>query len=327
MKFDMVINIYMAVIKRVTRVNQLFLYIFIVFFFASCSSDDFLDTENQREEQSNSEAVMQAKKVLPRYYEFIEDLLSKGYKFHNFNYLVEKKFKVENKTIILRHDVHYRDIYKARHMMVIDKELLGEFSATYFVQYNDPNEMNNSSYQTEYLNFIENCYSLGFDVQPHISLNDLIKKSDINDFWSNRYTKTELKLLFEENYLIENNGTDNQDIRIVKSDVFRIESMYGQMKEMLNDYNSIWEQNTGLKVQGYASHGSRIPMNSVINNAVLLDLIELESSGTYKYGAYNTKIFKELEYYSDNSLPEWMYKANLVNHDKIEMLAHPYLWD
>ena len=80
-------------------------------------------------------------------------------------------------------------------------------------------------------------------------------------------------------------------------------------------------------MDGYASHGSSTPMNKVLNNAYILDLVELESSGIYNYDTYNTKIFNELKYYSDGYSASWMSNYQLVTHSKIQMLVHPNVWD
>lgn len=299
-------------------------YLLILCLFISCCSKDRFEELKEKEElEEQHDDLSLAIKSLPRYYSFIKDLTKKGYVFQNFNHLVHYNFEVATNTIVLRHDIHYRDIKKARHMMVIEKELLGVGSATYFVQYNDPKE--NSSYDEAYLSFIEDCSDMGFDVQPHISINDLIIDTGINSYWSKSYSLSELKSIFNTNYLINSNDV-NKDIVIINKDVFELDDLFEDLKKILIRYNDIWETKTGIAVEGYASHGSSSPMNNVINNAVMLDLIELESSGIYAYDTYNTKVFNELEYYSDNSMPNWMYHATLVNHTKIEMLVHPYLW-
>tara|TARA_B110000003_G_scaffold2610_1_gene2683 strand:+ start:119 stop:1399 length:1281 start_codon:yes stop_codon:yes gene_type:complete len=273
-----------------------------------------------QQEQLFSRAIEQ----MPYYYNFIKSLKENGYQFKNFNYLVSNNFSCEDNTIVMRHDVHHRDINKARYMMIIEKELLDVESSTYFVMYNFPPEYSYNNYQQDYINFIQDCSFLGFDVQPHISINDLIQSSGFSEYWNNPIDT--LMGYFNNNYFLYNNGL-NYDLNVIKNDVFSIDSVVNHAKNLLLEYNLLWQSTTGLNVDGYASHGSSTPMNKVLNNAYILDLVELESSGIYNYDTYNTKIFNELKYYSDGYSASWMSNYQLVTHSKIQMLVHPNVWD
>jgi len=266
---------------------------------------------------------------MPYYFDFIETMKKQGYVFWDFEkFYTADRSKLPEKLIVIRHDIHGRDIEGAIKANQIEKNLIGKRAATYFVQYNDPTEMNDPILQQTYLNFIHYLKKDTVDVQPHISANDLYLYYD-SPSWRNKDI-TELKALFDEYYeiKIENDSSGIGTRIITKSiDTLNLERMNIQMIEVLKIYNAKWESKTGLKARYYASHGSHSPINMVLNNAVILDQISLLHSGVYQFDTYNTWISHYLTYLSDNSIPHWIGNPSEVKPGRYQLLMHPWVWD
>ena len=273
--------------------------------------------------------LSKAKFGIPVYYNFIETLKKEGFVFWDFDrYYKSDKTKLPEKLIVIRHDIHGRDIEGGYKANKVEKYFIGSRAATYFVQYDDPNESTDSYLQQQYLTFISKINQDTVDVQPHISANDLYLAAN-NPFWKYKDI-SELKELYEKYYEVKktNDGKGLGTELVVKGvDTLHIKEMNTKLVDILKAYNAKWEKATGLKAKYYASHGSKVNINMVINNAVVLDQHSLLRSGAYDFDTYNSSIAEHLTYLSDNSLPTWIGRPIEVKPGRYQFLMHPWVWE
>jgi hypothetical protein len=263
---------------------------------------------------------------LPRYYNFLVSLKDEGYVFMDFKtYLKSDTSKLPQKLIVIRHDVHTRDVQWAYIAYEIEKLVIGNRKSTFYVMLNDPLELvhGNQANQDNYMKLIHHLDSGRMDVQPHISPIDMYIETR-KPIWM-KLSADSLQKLFAANYKWEivKNG---RNLVTLEEDVFQIQDINTAIKALLTAYNSEWTNQTGLRVQGYAAHGSATAMNKVLNNAWILDQLDLLEAGIYEYDTYNTKIFNFLTYLSDNSLPQWMINPSQIKPGRYQFLMHPYQW-
>lgn len=303
----------------------------ILFASMSCSKSAEATVPKEPIKQKVEDILVAKNKFgMPFYYDFITTMKKQGYVFWNFEkFHTADKSKLPEKLIVIRHDIHGRDIEGGIKADLIEKNLIGKRVATYFVQYDDPTEMTDFGLQRAYLNFINYLKRDTVDVQPHISINDLYLNYDAPS-WRNKDV-TELKALFNEYYEIKvvKDSTVNGTYIIAKktNDTMKLKLMNTRIIEVLKIYNAKWEKATGLKARYYASHGSHSPINAVLNNAVILDQFSLLHSGTYLFDTYNTSIAKYLTYLSDNSIPNWIGNPTEVKPGRYQLLMHPWVWE
>ena len=267
------------------------------------------------------EAIM----IMPCYYQFLKHLKTQGYSFWSFTkYWYADKAALPSKLIVIRHDVHYRDIGGAYAAYLIENELLSKNDvATYYVMWNAPGEKKNRKIQSAYLRLILFLKKNGIDVQPHISPVDLYfdrypdkkKRKDI----------AQLRKLFEANYRIkkEKNGINYE---ITGEDVLGLRSLNKHLPEILRNYNREWQKNTKLQVSSYAAHGTPTTYAKVFRNSDILNQIPLLKQKIYQFDTYNTVILNKLTYLSDNTRPYWIEFPELVHPGQYELLMHPYVW-
>lgn len=263
---------------------------------------------------------------LPAYYNLLVHLKEEGYQFYDFRkFLKTDTAALPEKLIVLRHDIHARDLTWAYFAFEIEKIVIGPGHSTFYVMWNDPLEMAHASpfWQIKYLQLIHCLDSCHADVQPHVSPIDMVI-SEMHPDWET-CTADSLRQLYDANYhwVVTKTG---RRMEIRGKDVFHLHDINVNMVRLLADYNAQWKAVTGLTVQGYAAHGSATAINKYLNNAWLLDQVLLLHSGVYRYDAYNTKIFNTLTYLSDNSLPEWMKNPSLIPPGRYQLLMHPYQW-
>jgi len=104
--------------------------------------------------------------LLPAYYDFLQSLKASGYVFMDFaTYWDADKTSLPEKLLVVRHDVHARDIAAAYSMRRIEQALLPEAAATYFVMLGFPPEMHNSGLQQRYVDVVSWLSEQGIDVQ------------------------------------------------------------------------------------------------------------------------------------------------------------------
>lgn len=293
-----------------------------------CEKEPFFEPLEEPEEEETFEYTVDSTVIerLPAYYNLLVTLKNQGFQFYDFRrYLRTDTADLPEKLIVLRHDVHIRDLTWAYFAYEIEKIVIGPARSTFYVMWNDPLEVALASpmWQIKYLKLIHYLDSCHADVQPHVSPIDMYIAQKHPD-WE-KCSSDSLKKLFEKNYewIVSKTG---RRIATHGTDVFDMHDINVNILSLLKEYNMQWTAVTGLKVQGYAAHGSATPINRYLNNAWLLDQVLLLHAGVYKYDAYNTRILNVLGYLSDNTMPEWMKNPGLIQPGRYEMLMHPYQW-
>lgn len=264
------------------------------------------------------------RELLPAYYDFISAMKQQGYAFMDFaSYWDADKQDLPEKLLVIRHDVHGRDIDAAYAMQRIEHELLPDASATYFVMLGHPPELHDEALQRRYRAVIAWLSHEGVDVEPHLSPNDLYI-ANYHPHWA-KDSLSKLRALTDGQYTIEQHD-DGIDIDPVPGDPLDLRLLDGRLVAVLSDFNQRWAGQTGLAPRFYAAHGSRIPVNRVLNNATLLDQRELLATGVYEFDTYNTQIHRYIGDLSDNDQPAWMEQPDSIAPGRYEFLAHPARW-
>ncbi|MDP4289527.1 MAG: hypothetical protein Q8908_00445 [Bacteroidota bacterium] len=313
------------------RIMSLITGIFLLTSLSCGKSADATVPADTSKPKGTDTSTVNEKFGMPFYYNFISTMKKQGYVFWDFEkFYYADKSKLPQKLIVIRHDIHGRDIEGAVKANEIEKNLLGKRVATYFVQWNDPTEMSDLYLQQQYLDFINLLKKDTVDVQPHISANDLYLYYDAPS-WKDKDV-TALKSIFDECYEINVSNDSSASgigttIKVKTKDSMNLKGMNERMIEVLKIYNSKWETATGLKPRYYASHGSHAAINYVLNNQVILDQLSLLHSGAYLFDTYNTWIANYLTYLSDNSIPSWIGNPSEVKPGRYQLLMHPWVWD
>ncbi len=263
-------------------------------------------------------------KAVPAYFDFLQSLKARGFVFMSFGqYWRADKQQLPEKLIVIRHDVHHRDLPGAYGMRAIEAVLLPNDAATYFVMLDFPPESANDAYQQDYLNLIGELAAEGVDVQPHISPDDMYV-SEYRPAWRKQSTD-QLQTFAEGDYQIEN-FADGIEIVPGGHDVLGLRAINRRLPALLTAYNERWQSLTGLKVSYYAAHGSHLALNHVLNNALILDQRELLATGIYEFDTYNTRVHNYLTDLSDNEQPDWMDHPEMIAPGRYQLLAHPNSW-
>ena len=301
----------------------------ILFTSLSCDKAAEATPPVSKPKQKIDEAAIKAKFGIPVYFNFIETLKKEGFVFWDFDkFYKSDKSKLPEKLIVIRHDIHSRDIDGGVNANKVEKYFIGSRAATYFVMYEDPTEEYDSGLQLQYLKFIASLNQDTVDVQPHISANDLYI-ANANPSWKNK-DPYELKELFDKYYEVKKISDSHglgTEIIAKSVDTLHLKQMNTKLIEILKAYNAKWEKATGLKAKYYASHGSKVNINTVLNNAVVLDQLSLLRSGAYEFDTYNSWIAEHLIYLSDNSIPSWIGKPTEVKPGRYQLLMHPWVWE
>jgi hypothetical protein len=319
---------------------QLFLFLaiaLVLIFLHACEKESIFDVDPTEFENANIELKQEgvdslthsdsvAISKLRYYYNFLKVMQEQGYVFFDFStFMSTDTSMLPEKLIVIRHDVHYRDVKWAYIAFQIEQIVIGAQHSTFYIMLNDPVELMQGSHsiQNSYLQLIHYLDSNDIDIQPHISPVDMYI-CRIHPSWEN-YSLARMNELFSRNYFW-GKYKDGKRLNIRGEDVFNINSVNTELKSLLAEYNQEWTRQTGLPVQGYASHGSATCMNKVINNADLLDQWTLRNEGIFGYDTYNSHIFKVLTYLSDNTLPKWMKNPESIKPGRYQFLMHPYQW-
>jgi hypothetical protein len=272
-------------------------------------------------------SIEESKNALPDYYNFINTLKQRGFKFWSFKKYWQNRYnELPDKLIVLRHDIHKQDLNYGYYALTIEKFLLHKNDvATYYVLYGDPTQKDDELLQQKYLDFIHYCDVEKFDVQPHISINTfLIDRKYYPSYLYNK-TKDEINAIFNRNYLY--NFTDSGiELSIIGTDSLLIENIDNEILTILKD-NYNWPLG---KFQSVASHGSHEEINlSMLNNQKLMDFKTLYDNEVFEFETYQKRISIKLNYLSDlaeNSNPYWRKNPNLLPAGRYQLLMHPKLW-
>ena len=155
----------------------------------------------------------------------------KGYivcDFKEFEKKYNNNLELPEKIIVLRHDIHRRDISCAYKMIELEQKYFGKNVATYFVQWNfigstDYEKNYELDGAKEYDKFIFHCIENNIHVAPHISVfcNSYLKLYNRNknhadlSFLNEKYSMN-LKDLSGTNIL-------NTSLNIMNYNLFRID--------------------------------------------------------------------------------------------------------
>jgi len=314
--------------KRTTGKNQVIvgLIVFSTILAFQCEKESLENLNNSDSTQMKSTPDSLAIHEMSRYYNFLEQMKKEGYVFYDFrSYLQADTSRLPEKLIVIRHDIHSRDIPYAYAAYEVEEKVIGPKHSTFYVLLDDPVDITQvgPSIENKYMKFLHTLDTCHVDIQPHISPIDLYISSK-HPYWL-KYPVDSLKSMFSRNYEWEI-GKTGRSIKIKGRDVFQINDINKSMPGLLSRFNSEWTKQTGMQVQGYSAHGSATAMNKVLNNAYLLDQDVLLHSGLYQYDTYNTKILRRLNYLSDNTLPSWMDDPVSIKPGRYEFLMHPYQW-
>ena len=278
--------------KNQIIVGLVFLSVLLAF---QCEKEPMENSDNAASIMRKSTRDSLAIQELSGYYNLLEQLKKEGYVFYDFRtYLNTDTSQLPKKLIVIRHDIHSRDIPYAYAAYDIEEQVIGPRHSTFYVLLDDPVDITQvgPSIENKYMKFLHSLDTCHVDIQPHISPIDLYISSK-HPYWS-KYPVDSLKSLFSRNYEWEI-GKTGRSIKIKGRDVFQINDINKSMPGLLAKFNSEWTKQTGLQVQGYSAHGSATAMNKVLNNAYLLDQDVLLHSGLYQYDTYNTKILQKAE--------------------------------
>jgi len=311
----------LSAFRKFLKLIYLLLFISLLF---QCEKETLVEKMPPVVTLTHSDSLVIAK--LPRYYKFLVKMREEGYSFMDFRtYMDADTSRLPQKLIVIRHDVHYRDIFYAYYALQIEKMVIGPRRSTFFIMINDPLELKTISagMENEYMTLVHYLDSSDVDIQPHISPVDLYI-SNYHPFWQ-YFSKDSLKRMFTHNYRWEINNKGRKLI-VTGKDVLNVNDINKSLLLLLPKYNAEWTNETNHDVQGYASHGSGTSMNYIINNADILDQTLLLMLGIYKYDTYNSQLFSVLTYLSDNNLPSWMINPSSIPSGRYQLLMHPYQW-
>lgn len=256
-----------------------------------------------------------------------------NYKFINFKDFFSKEDKTE-KLILLRHDVHARDINNAYNMIQIEKEILGECKSTFFVQWNfignSKYEQNNENINKDkYYKFIKYCIKHNINVEPHISV--------FAEYFKNVYNRDNkiLEGIINKNKFIDNYKYDYINnkfcLKIINKDIFDIGKIKKYLIKYFKKYNEEWKNTFGHYPKFYSAHGDSSFLNKYFNGNSFLSLIEKECkiiSGNSRNILIGNKSLYKFGYFSDcasNKMNELINRIN--NSQKFSLLIHPNEWN
>lgn len=260
------------------------------------------------------------------YPKLITTLQTRGFQIWDFKtYWAADKNSLPNKLIVMRHDVHAKDVANAYVVYSIEKNLGNSFGS-YYVMLDMPPEAHEPDYhpkRLKYLALIQYLRERNIEVQPHVSPLNIYTNYKLPGWPAPGLNK--LRRIFDYNYRVDQ-FIDGIDLVTTRLDVFNVREMNETLALLMPLYNLNWEQLTGIPVYSYSGHGTRMTMNQLISNGMILNQRFMLEKGFYQFEVYNSQIFHNLEYLSDNFLPSWMDHPDEIVDGRYEMLIHPSLW-
>lgn len=302
------------------QLKYVFLIILLAVLITSCD-------ESGIDEIKEDLTLDEARIMLPLYDNFLRYFLDRGYEFWSFSkYWDEDKKNLPEKLMVIRHDVHHRDIKYAYAAYLIEKSLLTDDCATYYVMIDFPPEMQKDNYlelKQDYLSFMTYLKERSVDIQPHISIwDEYIYK--YNPWWREK-SEEELVELKDEYYQIE---YDNYyTINSIRTDSFHIFDLNDKVLSLLEDHQDRWFNYTGIQVKNHCSHGSSTAMNHVINNVVIMNQGFVRNSGLFDFETSSYEIRTNLNFLSDNNRPFWIEYPQDIEDGRYHLLMHPAVWE
>ena len=284
------------------------------------------------------------------------DKLLNYYKKNNFkviNFIELHKFykdgtNLPDKLVVIRHDIHIRDIPNAYKMIEIEERIFKKNIASYFVQwkfvgstdYEENYELNGTNNYEEFINF---CIKNHIDVQPHISLFcDSYKKLYKRDNKNIPFLYSDCKLCIDynkKNIIKDSINEQNYECFVkskicikcndskIKNDLSKFED---SILSYLVGYIEEWKNKFKFTPSYYSCHGDGIELTKLFNPNYFSCIEKLEKTfisvnSINKYLG-NTSNYK-LYYKSDNSCNrKYIEKALYNDINKYQLLIHPFVW-
>lgn len=272
--------------------------------------------------------------------------------FTNFTKKYSDYSSLPSKIVLLRHDIHYRDIENAYKMIQLEQEIFNKNVCTYFVQWNfmgstSKQESYEKKYSKYYIVFIKHCIKNNIDVLPHISLfcnsfKNLYNRNRSNTKFINMFSckidnkDIENKEFFnicdceinlEKNYYIyckNNSKIDKNELKI------KLNILMKDIEIYLENYKNNWYNKFGFYPKYYSCHGDGIELTKKLNPNNFASILQLENKminvNSCKTYIGNSSLYK-LNYKSDGSCNIDIINKQLFNNEnKFQLLIHPYLW-
>ena len=308
-------------IKKILLLLTIYLSIFLI---QSCKNESNTEKENATPELS----FEQAKAELPLYANFLTNFKQRGYTFWDFHeYVLADKSALPEKLIVLRHDVHHRDIPSAYRAKVLEDNIIGK-TATYYVMldyYPETLEKNYADKRKDYLQIMHYLKDKHVDVQPHVSPWDDYLAAYPNTWWKNLSIDS-LRYYKANNYNITKDSLYYQ-ITPKGIDILGIQKVLEKLPLLVENYNKAWEKELGLKVETYAAHGSHTAINHVIGNVVILNTEKLRKANYFALETSSPEVFQKIKFLSDNNRPLWIENPQEIEDGQYELLMHPQVWE
>ena len=278
--------------------------------------------------------------------------------FRDFHNKYKNNIDLPSKFILLRHDIHLRDIPNAYKMIELENKYYGKNISTYFVQWyfigtNLYEENCEKKGVNKYEKFIFYCLKNNIDVQPHYSLfsksyKSLYERMDNNiNFIHNNDISLYVKSTshkFKSVIIITdsiNKQTNYKEIDLEKDNIYidcelvdiknEINKLLNNVKNNLINYITQWKNKFSFNPECYSCHGDGIKLTHKLNPNILSSSNELENilvnANSYKTYLGNSSVYK-LKYKSDNTVDKDLINKSLYhsNNDQYQLLIHPFIW-
>jgi len=254
------------------------------------------------------------------------------FKKNNYNVINFKDFfnkyschkDLENKIVLLRHDIHGRDIENAYKMIEIEKNIFGKCVSTFFVQWkfmgNSVNEYNlENRYAPLYERFVKFCIDNNIDVQPHIAVLAYAYKNIYNRNDSN-IKNLNINICYE---------CQNKCLSIKPNEAdIEIEKILNDTVEYIENYINEWEEQFKFRPLIFSSHGDGISLTKKINTNKFGSLKKIENI-ILNANSPNILLGKKSKYNLDYKCDNGRERLKTF-YDNIscqfELLVHPYVW-
>ena len=295
---------------------------------------------------------------LSDYEEYLKFLKEKGYivcDFKEFEKKYNNNLELPEKIIVLRHDIHRRDISCAYKMIELEQKYFGKNVATYFVQWNfigstDYEKNYELDGAKEYDKFIFHCIENNIHVAPHISVfcNSYLKLYNRNknhadlSFLNEKYSMN-LKDLSGTNILNTSLNFMNYNLfRIDKTNSLCISCEKPTTKDSMNrlienvdiylkKYKDDWENKFKINAEIFSVHGDGIILTQKLNpnyfgSLKIFENTMLNVNSPNKYMCQPSTY--KLYYKNDNSVNIDIIKNSFYDekNTQCQVLVHPFLW-
>jgi hypothetical protein len=292
-----------------------------VLLFSSCKNK----SDKERFQEMSFE---QAKAELPLYANFLTNFKARGYAFWDFHtYIHADKSALPEKLLVIRHDVHHRDIPSAYRAKVIEDHILGK-TATYFVMldyYPETLEKDYADKRKDYLKIMHYLKDKQVDVQPHVSPWDDYLAAYPKTWWKN--LSIDSLRYYKSNYYTITKDSLYYHITPKGLDILDVNKVLNVLPQLVEKYNIAWENELGLKVESYAAHGSHTAINHVIGNVVILNTEKLRKLNYFALETSSPEVFQKIKFLSDNNRPLWIENPQDIEDGQYELLMHPQVWE